>query len=247
MNPSHKPLSQLKADARGNLLGRYSLAVPAELIFMLLSSTLSGGSGTFSANSILSQFLFFAITVICSLLAGILHYGRSRLYLNLCCRYPARIRDLFFGFRPGDNRPIVITVLLLFWEFIFSLPGIIVLRSYFSSMANLDRLYFTPRLAIAVFLLLLGLLSYYRMWLSLSQCYYLMLDFPNKPAAEIVRLSQYLMRDQKMKLLLTHLSFLPILLLCVLSFGIGLLWALPYINATLACFHLDLTRVAAGE
>ena len=247
MNPNYRSRQQLKADARGNLLGRYSLAVPAEIIFMLLASTLSGSSGTVSAGDLLSLILFFAITVICSLLTGVLQYGRSRLYMNICCRYPAGFKDLFYGFRPGDNRPLQITILLLFWEFVFSLPGMLALRSYFASMANSEHLSFTPRLAVALVLIAIGLAFYYRMWLSLSQCYYLLLDFPNKPAHEIVRLSLYLMRGQKMRLFLTHLSFLPVLLLSVLSFGVGLLWALPYINATLACFHLDLTRVAAGE
>jgi len=247
MNPNYRTLAQLKADARGNLLGRYSLAVPAELIFMLLSSSLSGGSGTVSAPSSLSMFLYFAIALICSLLAGVLQYGRSRLYMNICCRYPARVRDLFYGFRPGDNRPLQIAVLMLFWEFISALPGVLALRAYAATQPDDGPLSFTPTLAVALILIMAGLLAYYRIWLSLSQCYYLMLDFPNKTTAEIVRLSHYLMRGQKMRLFLTHLSFLPVLLLSVLSFGVGLLWALPYFNATLACFHLDLTRVAAGE
>lgn len=247
MDSKYRSLTQLKADARGYLLGRYSLAVPAEIIFMLLSSTLSGGSGTVSASSVLQLLLYFAIAVICSLLAGVLQYGRSRLYMNLCCRYPARISDLFHGFRPGDNRPLQITILMLFWEFVCAMPGVLGLRAYAASMEGAPHLSFNTTLAAALVLIVLGLLAYYRIWLSLSQCYYLLLDFPNKPASEIVRLSLYLMRGQKMRLFLTHLSFLPVMLLCVLSFGVGLLWALPYINATLACFHLDLTRVAAGE
>lgn len=38
-----------------------------------------------------------------------------------------------------------------------------------------------------------------------------------------------------------YLSFLSLLLLCLLSFGIGALWVQPYQEQTLVNFYLDVT------
>ena len=48
------------------------------------------------------------------------------------------------------------------------------------------------------------------------------------------------MKGQRMRLFLLELGFLPLMLLCILSFGIGFLWLQPYMQMTHTCFFLDL-------
>ena len=76
-----------------------------------------------------------------------------------------------------------------------------------------------------------------------SQCYYLMLDFPNKTAGEILSLSLRLMRGQKGRLFCILLSFLPLLLLGWLSI-VGTIWVGPYLQMAMALFYLDIMKPA---
>ena len=50
--------------------------------------------------------------------------------------------------------------------------------------------------------------------------------------------SKNLMRGNKWRLFLLYLSFLGWLIFSVLTFGIGLLWIIPYITQTLVWFYL---------
>ena len=67
-----------------------------------------------------------------------------------------------------------------------------------------------------------------------------MFDFPQKSGKEILILCWRLMKGKKLRLLYLEFSFLPLLLLSILSFGIGLLWLQPYMQMTYTFFFLDL-------
>ena len=79
-------------------------------------------------------------------------------------------------------------------------------------------------------------------WISLrySQVYYLLLDFPDYSAIELLKMSWKLMKGNVGRLLYIQVSFIPISLVALLSCGIGLLFVLPYKNMTYALFYLDL-------
>ena len=67
-----------------------------------------------------------------------------------------------------------------------------------------------------------------------------MLDFPQNSGKETLKLCWRLMRGNRKRLFLLELGFLPLLLLCLLSFGIGFLWLEPYMHMTYTCFFLDM-------
>ena len=71
-----------------------------------------------------------------------------------------------------------------------------------------------------------------------------MLDFPERSAKEALKLSLQIMRGHKGRLFYVQISFLPLMFLCLLSFGIGYLWLVPYMNMTSAVFFLDLMNPA---
>ena len=86
-----------------------------------------------------------------------------------------------------------------------------------------------------------AMVIYVPLSLGLSQCYYLMLDFPDKPAAEILKASFRIMRGQKGRLFYMELSFLPLLLLGAVSL-VGILWVIPYMQMTFAAFYFDIMK-----
>lgn len=50
------------------------------------------------------------------------------------------------------------------------------------------------------------------------------------------------MSGNKGRLFYIYLSYIPFLFLGTLSCGIALLWVIPYMNATLAEFYMDIIR-----
>ena len=78
--------------------------------------------------------------------------------------------------------------------------------------------------------------------LLFSQIYYLMFDFPEYSESQLFKMSMQLIKGHKARLFYIELSFLPLMILCVMSCGIGFLWLLPYMEATYANFYLDLIR-----
>ena len=55
-------------------------------------------------------------------------------------------------------------------------------------------------------------------------------------------MSRKLMSGHKGRLLRLYISFIPLVLVSVFSCGIAMLWVMPYMNAALAEFYLDVVR-----
>ena len=90
---------------------------------------------------------------------------------------------------------------------------------------------------LCIVLMVIGMCIYIPLSLGLSQAYYLLLDFPQYSAMELMKLSFRIMKGHKWEL-----SFLPLGFLCLLSFGIGTLWLVPYMNMTQTLYFLDLMQ-----
>jgi uncharacterized membrane protein len=88
----------------------------------------------------------------------------------------------------------------------------------------------------------IGYVIYIPISLFLSQTWYLMVDFPNYTAKGVLLTSCKLMKKHFWRLLFLKISFLPVMLLGILSFGIGLIWVIPYKEMTYTCFYLDIMK-----
>ena len=98
----------------------------------------------------------------------------------------------------------------------------------------------TNYLILMLVSMVLGLVIYVPVNLLISQTYFLIVDFPNYTAKEVLQTSCKIMKSHLWKLFYLELSFLPLMLLCVLTCGLGLIWLLPYMQMTYACFYLDI-------
>ena len=70
---------------------------------------------------------------------------------------------------------------------------------------------------------------------------YLLLDNTEMSAMEAMRESLRLMKGNKGRLFCMDLSFIPLMLLCVLSCYVGFLWLTPYMRAAETIFYMDVT------
>ncbi len=70
---------------------------------------------------------------------------------------------------------------------------------------------------------------------------YLMAETPTLSAGEAIRRSKELMQGNKFRLFCLEFSFIGWGLLCILSFGIGFLWLVPYQKAARADFYREIS------
>lgn len=72
---------------------------------------------------------------------------------------------------------------------------------------------------------------------SYSMSFYILADNPNMTASEAITASRAMMDGHKADLFVLHLSFIPWLLLCGITFGLAGLYVFPYMQATEAAFY----------
>lgn len=81
----------------------------------------------------------------------------------------------------------------------------------------------------------------YVLWIGLmySQINFIILDNPELDIIDTMRRSRHLMDGNKWRLFVLCLSFIGWILLGILTLGIGYLWLIPYMNATVSAFYCD--------
>lgn len=76
-----------------------------------------------------------------------------------------------------------------------------------------------------------------------SQANYILAENREKSAIECIKESSRMMKGHKFNYFVLGLSFIGWLILCIISFGIGFLWLVPYLEVTLANFYLKVKEV----
>ncbi len=88
----------------------------------------------------------------------------------------------------------------------------------------------------SLLLIIPGIIAQYRYRMA----FYILNDNPEMGALEALRESKQMMVGYKWKLFCLDFSFIGWALLSCLTLGIGLLWLVPYINASIANFYQNL-------
>ena len=70
---------------------------------------------------------------------------------------------------------------------------------------------------------------------------YIQAENPDMPAKAVLECSKAMMQGNRWRLFCLEMSFFGWTLLCVLSFGIGFLWLMPYQSAAMAAFYRDIS------
>lgn len=77
--------------------------------------------------------------------------------------------------------------------------------------------------------------------IAYSQMFYFLAEDDEMDAAEAQSKSMEVMEGHKWEYFMLLLSFIPWYLLGMITFGIAFIWVVPYINTTMAEFHVRLT------
>ena len=236
-----KSSAELKASAREHLLGHYGTTIGALMIMGALTGTITlAVSLIVDLSTIPGTIIYYAIMFLVSVLTGLFSSGSAYLYLKLICGRPVSVGDLFYGFQLAPDKAILIQAWISLITYIASLPQIILNYIMMANASHLDKI-MNLMLPYALSLILSGAVSV-MLGLFYSQTYFLLHDFPQYTARELLQKSRRLMVHHKGRLFYLYVSFLPLILLGILSWGIALLWIIPYMAATEAEFFLDLIR-----
>lgn len=229
--------ASLKSLAKGQLLGKYGTLIGAYAIHMVCVYF-----ATFSAAilvdtaSIIGTIIYYIIAFIISLISGLFAFGEAYIYLKLACNQKVFVKDLFFGFTRSSDKILTVQAVLSLISMICGIPNILYL--YINNSAPENAYLFL----LSVVLILTFSIANIILSLMFSQSYYLILDFPQYSAKDVLTKGMKLMKGSKGRLFYIYLSFIPLFLLGMLTCCIGFLWVLPYFQAVCANFYLDLMK-----
>jgi len=255
----YKSSSDLKDLAKEKLTGKYGIAMlvspilqglvsfafvfPALFLFFFVYTvtlTLETMHDVTTPDSMVLIFLviYLLILLVCGLLNGVLNAGVVYFNLNLACGRHPRPSDLFCGFRYHFKKALGISAIQILTAMALMIPYFFCLVMW---MQNPDVYSWTLGMIPSV---LLFIVLWIPIQLSWSQSYYLLSDFPQTKAIDLLKLSSRIMKGHKGRLFYIQLSFIPLQYLCSYSLGIGYLWVTPYQNMTYTLFFLDLMQPA---
>lgn len=226
---------ELKCQARTLLMGKRGFfALVTFLVSMVyLAASYILNSAFPAAGGILN----LALGLAGSLLVNVLYYlfcaGQSAVYLCLCRGREMRLGQLT---APFSMHPEAIAVFAAA-QFVIQ-TAFVNLGLWILSLISGEEMWSSLLSLYAALLLLLVVTVWTE--LGLSMVFFLYCDDPQKPGMQLIRESLQLMRGNRRHLLYLMLSFVGVILLGLLSGGIGLLFALPYFNTTQALFYLNL-------
>ena len=203
----HATSAELKARAKGQLLGKYGTIIPAilivEIIMFAITSVITLPLDTRTMPGLIVSFI---IECLLQLFAGIFIAGQTYLYLNISCGGNIRVSDVFYGFTHHPDKAILIQL----YQLLLMLASFVPLFLLLALWMVIDSLYMLIPITIAF---CFGLVASVIISLMYSQSYFVMLDFPDFSAVQCLRFSRKIMKGSKARRFYLDVSFIHLYLL----------------------------------
>lgn len=241
MTAQYMTSSEIKTRAKDLLDGRYGSAILILFVGEMIRITITTFTGPFVSilqqtlhlNFVVSQLITLLLGAVISLFTNVFSVGYALFFLNMACRRSCDVSQLFYGFRWQFDKCLTLSGFFAIVSLICSLPYQLCYGMFMQTKS-------TGWLMAALLLLSASLIVSTIISLIFSQCYYLMLDFPDYTVQQLLHSSMQIMKGHMGRLFYLRVSFIPLTLLALLTCGIGMLWLEPYMQTTYACFFLDL-------
>ncbi len=228
-----KSSSELKAIAKEKSLDKYGTLIFANILIFAIQFIVSALVTVSGPANIFLFCINELITLVISILVGILVSGKAYLYMNLLYSQAVSTSDIFFGFKQHPNKAVTIQALFVVVDFLVSIPGTVI---FYLSRTNPS----SGLLGVLFIFIVLGLIVNVYVSLTYSQAFFLLHDYPDKSAKELLAYSKEMMKGHRFRLLYLHISFIPLMIFGVITLFIPLLWISVYRYATLTAFYQDL-------
>lgn len=235
----YKTVRSLKADARGSLLGHLTAPVVSVMVYDLISILISYMISGFNFENRVLSFLAAVLTnYLVTIFTGMLEIGILYICLSLQFGAVTSFRDLFVCFRENSNKAVVLSAFMALGNMACTLPSLLV-----SAFGPDDRI--AARIGAVGIAYLAGAFLYAVFCAYFRMAQFLFLDFPEMHVGEMLRRSRRMMKGSKGRYILLFLSFIPLDLLGLLSFGLAQFWVTSYYYSSCAAFYCDLVAPAS--
>ena len=231
--------AHLKAIAKERSLDKYGTLITANVLIFVIQIIVSGITTMSSSGNLMIFIINQIITLIVNILLGVLVSGKAYLYMNLVYSQTISASDIFFGLRQHPEKAVILQSLFVVVDFLVSLPGTLILFFYYRTQST--NLYIALLVVLAI-----GIIVNIYVSLTYSQSFFLLHDFPDRSAKDLLLTSRNLMQGNRLRLLCLNLSFIPIYILGIISLFIPLLWVSVYRYASVAAFYQDLIAKAGN-
>lgn len=234
----YKSSAELKALAKEHLFGKYGTIIGATVtVAIIIQFVTLFCTVLIDLNTVTGIILNFVITFVIAVLTGLFSSGSSYLCLKLSCGRPVTVSDIFYGFKLFPDKALLIQLYLSVWIYIVGFLPITILNYLVQKNPEdsvLILIYSLTAILCGVVMIIVSIIY--------SQVFFLLHDFPEYSVKELLSLSRKLMKGSKGRFFYLIVSFIPLLLLGLLSCGIAFLWLAPYISVTETEFFLDLIK-----
>ena len=237
---SMKSTAELKGIAKEQSLGKYGTLISANIIIFAIQILATGITTVASGGSIPLIIINNIITLIVNILLGLLVSGKAFLYMNLLYSQTVSTSDVFYGLRKEPQKAVMVQAFFVVIDFIITLPGQVLLIIYQQKRT-------TNLLTAVILAYFIALVINVLVYLTYSQAFFLLHDFPGRSAQELLTTSRRLMQGHKFKLFYLNVSFVPLEILGCLAIFVPLLWISVYRYASTCAFYQDLVATAARE
>lgn len=233
---------ELKRRARAALSGRYFLASTLTMTLSLVTLGLSfllDLSGFGESAQPMHQFFFWALWFIMLILGALFEVGLLRVLYACSKKEPSLPRGvLFYAFKNQPDTFILTSAFQYLITLIWFVPA---LWKYMTFPIPNTYEELLGELIPVLLLALAGLIPAVIASLPFCLTNYVLLDSPYATAREALRGSWQLTKGHRMQILRLWISFLPLCLVGLGSYGFGFLWIKPYYHTTMNQLYLEIT------
>ena len=251
--------SQLKQNARQQLFGNVGTVIGAFLVHMLCTVPIDYMLSSIGLNTPIRVTVFLISSIIVDCFISTFLTGADFMALNLACRQEVGVMDIFYGFKGLIMKTALVRVIPVTVATVVSIPMIMVANSITKEIPSneafmemlkrndINELYAFAEKMTPLYTLFFGVFAMFLVVSVLSdiifsQTIFLMLDYPEKTPAEILKLGLKVMKGNWGRYFYIMLSFIPWYLLAGLTCYISLAYSEPYKRLTYANFYLDLMK-----
>ncbi len=224
--------------AREALKGHWNQAAAVSLVLLCASLLCSVITGLFGRNdSDAAAWMSLATGFILQLLLAVLIDGGLLVFRDLLRKHTVDPRRVIEPFRTQPDRFLIVELLMTAPGVAFLLPVLI------SAAAG------SPAVSVrtAAVLAAAGVIASLCVRIFFAPSVYYLLEDGQLGAGPALRRAKDVMKGRRLPLLKVLLPFIGYLLLSFLTFGISLIWVIPYLLTTLASFFESLPGVQVSD
>lgn len=232
-------MSVLKAMTREQLLGNYSKLSSFVTLFILIRFTLSALIGQIGIRglgvSLISGLIFHVLTAIFTV-------GFIRVCALVIHGKPAGLNDFFYVFSHDPDKIVIIGAIQWFFSELPFIP--LYMSAYSGESVGMTRGTLT---LVSYGLFAVLFIVYVYAYIMLSQSYFIYLSGRQYGALEAVYMSIAIMKAHRGRYFYLLINIIGMLVLAVITLGIGLFWIMPNMYVLMINFYEDIAGAPARE